>query len=113
MSDDEAIQILARRGGWKNLRTHSLRSFKMAEHENLPCEMRLPDYLNSRDALVPLMDSLTPVERGQLHDKLCWLRPKHFRQAFNALANEDWTIWLLTLPPRELAFAIAEVLKNK
>jgi hypothetical protein len=63
-------------------------------------------FLRSRDALAPILAGLSGKERWELHKNLlcAWMTLPMSKRPPN------YTEWLLTLSPRDLAYAIAEAL---
>lgn len=89
LTDEEVVGVLAERDGW----TSGVLRW-------LP-RTRWPDYLESRDALAPVLEKLTPEEWKRLGGYLPW--PEDGVKTYRHL---------LTIPPRDLAHAIAEAIRQ-
>lgn len=110
MIAERAVRILAEREGWREHKCHIWNcSWRWMSPGNT-LEENLPDYLNSRDALAPVLGKLTPEEWEAL---VC----KHLKLPRNKcwdIATETEAIvrYCLTLPARDLAFAVAEAIEE-
>jgi len=94
MTDNEIIEMFARREG-----------FTMGyglEWSKADLSI-LPNYLNSRDALQPVLKSLNPTEQAALTRKFL----------SDEIGRMDAFWYALILPARDLARAIAEVITRK
>jgi hypothetical protein len=67
---------------------------------------RLPDYLNSHNALQPVLVKMTPEEQK----KLVQILYTNFGVALTITQPFIW--WILTLPARDLCRAIAETIEQ-
>lgn len=117
LSDEEVVEVLARRMGWTNLKRSALGRGWYGTHEEYCCgneRASLPYYLTSRDALDPVLAGLSEEEWTKLHRlivELSWqdhsgVKPTDRHRAF---FNSKW---LVTIPPSILARAIASVIKE-
>lgn len=104
LTDDEVIQVLmARQGGWTSCIDGNLDTSYHVDTDASPfC------YLESRDALAPILESLTRAEWLEVHARLLEQYEREC-EANRSILPGPW-LWLLRLTPRVLAFAIAEVL---
>lgn len=124
MTDQEVIETLARREGWKyeedathdvdwNRRFNSTpicvtspngkRCWRWQGAEKAERGFQYePFYLRSRDALAPVLAGLSDDEWQHLNE-LLWKNMTH-QQALNV------SRYVLTIPPRDLAHAIAEAI---
>ena len=102
MTDDEVFKILAKRQFNKEVYPCSKGTTGWCYASNSRARA-LPDYLVSRDSLTPILERLNQAERNTLIDNIV-------DQACDGTTG-DMDFWfLLTIPPRDLAFAIAEVI---
>lgn len=118
MTDQEVIETLARRGGWTVGEMAAWIDWKEADRQHQCAEIgdaewldrhlrkevrEMPPYLTSRDSIAPVLAGLTD-EEWRLLDL------EYFRQF--AMGRVNFTKAILTLPPADLARAVAEVLKG-
>jgi hypothetical protein len=103
LTDEEVIEILARREKWEiGYLSPSGRTIMGKRTDENEYEERMPftfRYLTSRDALAPILGGLKPDEWSKLFGEL------------NRCGKVS--IEILTMPPRDLAHAIARVIKDQ
>lgn len=104
-TDEQIVERLAGFCGWKK------RTVKFARYGKVNCEwyeykgdkyMHLPDFLNSRDALEPVLEKLTEFQKAELMFALAKL----------SVGPCPWQahFFFLTIPPRTIASALYEVI---
>jgi hypothetical protein len=109
MTETEIVTVLAEREGYTNLYFNAAgECFGIPPGEAEPPRVRVPDYLNSRDALAGVLEKLTEEERWSLFHELHKVMISEGR----SFLVSKFTHWLLTLPPRQLAGAVAKVIKD-
>lgn len=113
MAEQEVIQILAKRRGWiidcvdnrwwthspQGIARHWFNEQGARAYLMLKCE----GLIESKDALSPILESLTEGEADLLCDKLI--------DANRGPTEQTWK--MLTLPAKDLAFALAEVISRE
>lgn len=106
MTDPEVIEMLARFYGWK---APDNCAFKEAHPWMSPddgcCYDKLPNFLESRDALQPILDRLNETKNKELLTNLA------LRFGSGSFGAYHW--FLLTIRPAPLARAIAAILKKQ
>jgi hypothetical protein len=114
LTDEQVVRVLAEQMGYRNLYQNKRGEwFGVEPGETEPfARSSMPNYLESRDALAPVLAGLSEREWSRLHVLLndnAWedhagvIKTDRVRAYF-------LTKWLLTLPPADLARAIASVL---
>ena len=106
MTDSEVIETLAEREGWTNISAPYQRNSFWGNIGTRPHRRIVPSYLTSRDAIQPVLAGMSWDERKQLTLKLQQMCKD------TVFTDVDATMFLLTLPPTDLARAVAEVLKG-
>jgi hypothetical protein len=101
LDDATVVRKLAERGGW----IHDKDGDWWEGPSGLPA-LSPPDYLTSRDALAPILAGLSDDEWDRLAINVL---PRVYHEK-HPLRPVSVSRFLLTLPPRDLAYAIAEVL---
>lgn len=116
MTDEQVVRVLAEREGWKysSIPADGGCYGWVSPRGGFPQEVTaLPNYLNSRDALAPVLEKLTEGEKERLHS-LVYL--EYLKLNPDKLASVFWgalvTHFLLTIPPSTLARAIAEAIEG-
>lgn len=102
MSDGEVIETLAGRDGWERKWSSGIRV--LAWWKAGLTSDKFPLYLTSRDALAPVLQTMSLQEQMNLDVIILDKR----RRSDSLLKS---AAWLLTLPPRDLAHAIAEAIQ--
>lgn len=76
-------------------------------------ENNVPDYLQSKDALAPVLAKLSDAEWKFLHDSIWgpWWDLNHGPESITIRAR-SCVAYILTLPPEKLAEAVAEAIVN-
>lgn len=101
LTDEQVTRVLAERDGFTEV--YDWRP-GFGTYKDRGCHARIPPYLTSRDALAPVLEGLTVDEQCEL-DTLIW--DKMWRKQGPLLRSATW---LLTMPARDLAHAVAAVL---
>lgn len=107
MTDDQVIEKIAKHAGFihcnpKKAETNNL--FRL-RGKGFLLRKDLPAWLISRDALAPVLAGLSGKEKWDLHVALL----TQWQTLPISARPPNYTEWLLALPPRDLAHAIAEV----
>lgn len=107
MTNAEIVRVLAERKGWSCFNSHNLGLYgcKDSTHNQIP----IPDYLNSHDALRPVLEKLTP-EEWVVFKKKIW-RCYYAANDIDSIINLTLTIQTPTLA-RLMAEAIVKCRKE-
>lgn len=113
MTEEKAIKLLAGRLGY----THNFYQSKVSErwYASKPgskTRESLGDLFESRDALRPVIETLTPEELDLLLEVLFVNGRKNVRTGHRPSVAKDCLLYLLNLKPRDLAILIAMVIKE-
>lgn len=101
MTDEKAVDVLARRDGWEKKWTTGVR--KLSWWKGLLST--LPDYLHSRDALRPVILTLSPEEQRRLGTMI---EVSYMDDNYEG----PLLIYTINLPADQLARMVAEVLSE-
>jgi len=118
MTDEEVIKVIAKRMGWKQIEAKDhLDSMKIyvgwwTDGQQL---LRKPPFdITSRDALAPVLAGLTDREWERLVSKIEWNHPTLMPTEDSPMLQRYKCIrHVLTLPPSQLAHAIAESISKE
>lgn len=106
LTDEQVVRVLALRNGFTEV--YDWKPGYGTLNDRI-CYVCIPPYLASHDALAPVLAGLSEVEWNEL-------TPRLHRQSMAgihsspALSYRKLTSYLLTLPPADLARAVASVL---
>lgn len=104
LNDERVVRVLAEREGWTFCSDGWWRG-----PTGLAVEK--PSYLTSKDALAPVLEGLSEEEMKQL-TQLLYRQSMAGIHSSPMLAYMKLTRYLLTIPARDLAHAVAKVIKN-
>lgn len=102
LSDEQVVRVLALRDGFTEVYDWKP---GFGTYKDRGCHARIPPYLTSRDALTPVLEGLSEEEWHTLANQLFDMNARD-----TGPDDHNYERYLLTMPARDLAHAVAAVL---